>query len=801
MRNSNENDMNFVESQISTLIEAFPNLNKTAIFKLLENNAFDIEKTFDSALALSTTLELEKIEHPTSKENKNDISVKLSEGNNLKTPPREDNKENNRKSIKNYRGKCVLLSNDFLRTPRFRISDQNIIENRQLFVVEFYRKNDKLGITVKEIGGEIFVVSISSSSDLASSAGLIAGDKILGVNDEMFGPGTLLQDVLDILSSSGDIVKFHFMRILRAMEQFHSTTLHTSIPSLLEQEIISKGQVSLVSNLVDHFKWSVIHWNPVIYHSRLEKLELDAHHIDLNTNFDTFAASKRSSRRLSFTGYSENPDPSKKNNRPISHRRRASLDSNISAVDSLDLDITSPLPFEAKYLRPAISIKILRAEQSPKSDYYVYVIWILDVKSGIDWTVRRRFREFYELRETLVSIRSSIDSIQFPPKRFPVQETSVVEERLPALQYFLRKVTHILSLNTMHPSTIKMQVYFFRFLSIKERLDTILVKEQDPNSAIEKTTQVFFHHILHMPVIDKVLTGFTDTFLSHSIEDISKIWSEEEACIVLEEIKKFLDYFQEFLFDCFNSDCSDIINSFLLRGGSMSKQASYLMNLINVHTGIDNMNPKFETNEKKDNNSSAITDNDVSSLLQLTEDEITSNIRSAIRKQIECEIYLGCYGRITYIITQSLQTQEQNFISRLKILYSQPQSYFDIPIQYISPSSWEAVIHIFRDIRNMILPCDKIYCLVSVAKSIIQLYQVEHPDSPSTLGADDILPIFIYVVVQSQIYSLIFTSLEIEYLSDPEKRLSETGYYIATLQASISHILEADLDQEHPFQT
>ena len=62
------------------------------------------------------------------------------------------------------------------------------------------------------------------------------------------------------------------------------------------------------------------------------------------------------------------------------------------------------------------------------------------------------------------------------------------------------------------------------------------------------------------------------------------------------------------------------------------------------------------------------------------------------------------------------------------------------------------------------------------------------------LGADDFLPIFIYVLVKSQLFDIVIINEEIQRLCDPDSRLSEVGYYLATLEASIQHILDIDVN-------
>jgi len=70
-------------------------------------------------------------------------------------------------------------------------------------------------------------------------------------------------------------------------------------------------------------------------------------------------------------------------------------------VSSVNIDSsTSGSNSSADQLRPALSLRILHAEDQ-SAEYIVYVIWVLDVQSGVEWVVRKRFREFFDFREVL----------------------------------------------------------------------------------------------------------------------------------------------------------------------------------------------------------------------------------------------------------------------------------------------------------------------------------------------------------------------------------------------------------------
>eukprot|EP01034_Spumella_vulgaris_P030000 gene30000-37146_t len=85
---------------------------------------------------------------------------------------------------------------------------------------------------------------------------------------------------------------------------------------------------------------------------------------------------------------------------------------------------TTP-PTTPSTLRPALSLRVVHAEDQSQ-EYIVYVVWVCDVQSGVEWVVKKRFREFHDFREQLLTIRASLDKIEFPPKRLAVTESTVI---------------------------------------------------------------------------------------------------------------------------------------------------------------------------------------------------------------------------------------------------------------------------------------------------------------------------------------------------------------------------------------
>ncbi len=401
-----------------------------------------------------------------------------------------------------------------------------------------------------------------------------------------------------------------------------------------------------------------------------------------------------------------------------------------------------------------------------------------------------------------------------------VESSGLIQERIPMLQKFLRNVCGVITMNEYHPSTIKIQLALQRFLAVEDRIHLIILQDSDLKfSSLTRYVQIYIHSIMHMSIMDKVIYGFVDTFMAHQVDDVSKTWTEAECNLICEELRLFLDHVQNFLFDCFYEDCLEIINHHKQLTNIFAPQTNQLLRKLkfNHSSTSDKVCSSDESNAptsfQSEHIDTGVMTKDASDgsgceysvqqlcdmVLLVNQDELRSVIRSAMRKQVEIDIYLGCVGRMAYIMHETLKSVSETFSSKIAKLLPYPQSYYGIPIQHISPSSWGTVVSSFRAVANHTLPFDKIEGILQVSKSLLVLFQVEHADAEKPIGADELLPIFIYIVVQSQLPNLVVINHELQALCDQDKVMSETGYYLATLQASISHILDADLGKPRPF--
>jgi hypothetical protein len=518
-----------------------------------------------------------------------------------------------------------------------------------------------------------------------------------------------------------------------------------------------------------------------------------------------------------------------------------------------------------------------------------------------------------------VSYRAGIGRLDFPPKRLNVAEIgAMVSERLLVLQNFMRLICGLVCCNSMHPSTIRIQLQLQNFLEITDRMDLIMSCEVKPAFLSHKNmVQVFVHSVMQMSVMEKVMSGYIDAFFESTNIDDSKRWTEAEGKRILHGMKDFVDNLEIVLYDAVVSDCWDImrkygstgilsrrnsvsntqescsssssapptsasasaetgadvgVSSSAVVGAGLSSSASNdsesnqvehsvnsglelntgsnkspltshhddttapatavtgEMNGLNGHGSSSNSTaPAASQDTEKESLHADAVENDKlimekelelkkekektvdrekekekekehsQVVQQCSEDEMFIQIRSAVRKQVEIEVVVPCSVRLRIILKRSFSSSEAALRSNILKITHQPQSFFGIPVSQISPSGWEAVVVLMRDIRSRTLPHDRLEALLLTAKEIPLHFQREHTSSVEdnvTLGADDFLPIFIYIIARAQIPDMLALSEELQALCDPDKRMSETGYYLATLEASLQHIIEADITSE-----
>ncbi|DAZ99412.1 TPA: hypothetical protein N0F65_004045 [Lagenidium giganteum] len=426
------------------------------------------------------------------------------------------------------------------------------------------------------------------------------------------------------------------------------------------------------------------------------------------------------------------------------------------------------------------------------SDADEYLIRVVDVETGVIWFTRKRFKELYKLYRKLCRLSKRVDYCDFPPRRNPGRnsQVTIAHDRAPVLETFLRTAAALVTpapLTFLNGCALKQ---LQQFLDIPH--DTIL--ERNRTQPVSRMLRAYVYHTINDPTSPegKACTKFLGKMRQANVETCGDI---------LEELGNILDGVQEYMLE----------HRFAEMRALLQRMVKYL----------STMDAKQAANAGRKSSFVNLMSGDILT----SNDKQQQLISDAIRHELEDKIWVPLMHDVKLWLKNKVVHKERQFRERIFQLKGKPQSYFGVPMDKISLSSWRTVIDSMKDLDEAFLPMDKMRKLVSTAHQIHTLYKSERhifrssnhdgqqsmvvnaltdavPDSPQrgsvksnaddqedVLSGDDFLPIFIYIIVHCDLDAPIMTQVLLNRLCDPEKRRSESGYYLATFEAALHHIL------------
>lgn len=346
---------------------------------------------------------------------------------------------------------------DFLRCPSFRLNIHQIVDNFMEYSVVFNLRSqeERIGLTIatNPRSGDIYVSGVqgknynSHLTSLALSSGIRQYDVLIGINSQLFSPGVEEQDVRDIIEGSQKYITLHFVRGAPSRSATTSRTLSSLSPRLGRESVIdnlrvslstppSSGRASIESPVVitpiDHpctrifidqglitaesarnntiaisrLKQRVLTWDDNVVNRPAHTLSSREQYAS-SPNKEEKKDEKRAGGGGVLSPLFSPSSPSTFDKSSTLLRRaseklrpssiRASLQNILTGSRASSLDSQAGSYSEANTLRPALSTHILNTQQV--DDYTVYTIWVMDVRTGCEWEVVRRYREFNRFRE------------------------------------------------------------------------------------------------------------------------------------------------------------------------------------------------------------------------------------------------------------------------------------------------------------------------------------------------------------------------------------------------------------------
>lgn len=203
-------------------------------------------------------------------------------------------------------------------------------------------------------------------------------------------------------------------------------------------------------------------------------------------------------------------------------------------------------------------------------------------------------------------------------------------------------------------------------------------------------------------------------------------------------------------------------------------------------------------------------------------DSIELFAQNAIRRQLEIEV---CTPNVCKKFRSYLENyyaeQEALLENKMESLKFMPQSYFGISPDLESPSLWYDVKKSLRLIKTYSIPYDRILAYLRSIKLITLVCHLEQggskPDASlksnmdantistssnseqhvsntvTVIGADDFLPILIYILIHCKVRNLCSLNAELQVLCPMNLKYSEAGYYLTAFDAALRHILDMKL--------
>ena len=111
---------------------------------------------------------------------------------------------------------------------------------------------------------------------------------------------------------------------------------------------------------------------------------------------------------------------------------------------------------------------------------------------------------------------------------------------------------------------------------------------------------------------------------------------------------------------------------------------------------------------------------------------------------------------------------------------------------------WSVPVQCLQDMPNHYSPIKKLERLLACVNSIYTIVReqnLEHTGDPRSMGADEFLPLFIYVLALSGLHTAGQEVMYMQNLLDPPLLIGEPGYYLTTLASSIILLKSLNFDK------
>jgi len=337
----------------------------------------------------------------------------------------------------------------------------------------------------------------------------------------------------------------------------------------------------------------------------------------------------------------------------------------IRAIHNQVLDLERNI-LQAKGLRTALCVRIVHT--SFVEDAVVYVLRVEDVESGLQWIVRKRYRDFFSLHGDLVKMSQYTRDIPFPKKRLVSLRTStrVIEERIVALEQFVRMAVHRLThYSAMDAHASQSLRRLQQFLDVEEFVNCLHPPPLDDQRYLE--LMVYRHLNDFNSLSCQQCIRFVDSVDLDSLATEGPLGYQP----VLDLLSQALSEVEEYTLQQFGQQMTHVLSD--RRPGS-------------------------------------------------SQDKIRVFVRRCVRRQVEAAVYLPLRRTVFRIVYSYIAAKAQKLQHAMKTLRGVPPSVFFVNSAVETAARLNDTMQAFRDLVGAFLPADQGHALMKAAAAVMELH-------------------------------------------------------------------------------
>jgi hypothetical protein len=211
----------------------------------------------------------------------------------------------------------------------------------------------------------------------------------------------------------------------------------------------------------------------------------------------------------------------------------------------------------------------------------------------------------------------------------------------------------------------------------------------------------------------------------------------------------------------------------------------------------------------------------------LTDRDFSDTFHARVERSAEVAVLMPVLPRLLAYASGSAGGAEADaaVLAQLEKLKGRSQSHFGIPLSHQSPSSYSRASRELLHLAKFALPTDKLQVLLGTAKAVYETFQQEAPKrreaevkrrreagetisaaeeasllsdfDPSKLflPADDLFPIFVWVVAQTPLQQPCTLRTMMWALCDKQALQGEAGYYLTVWDSALEYLKKVDVTQ------